>query len=218
MPNNINKFPSGESTIILQGPEGNLETLTSAPQNDTDKGIAIICHPDPMQDGTMHNKVVYMMAKTLGELGLKTIRFNYRGVGKSEGSYGHTKGEIEDLLSVMDWVNQTSPGQPLWLAGFSFGSYVVASAANQRPKEVAQLITVAPGVKRWNFFNLKQVECPWLVIQGDQDDVASPDATVDWAHKMEPKPNLVMIPSAGHFFHGRLLDLRHVLEMELRGE
>jgi uncharacterized protein len=211
----MNLFANKDQKVTIPGPQGDLEALTFSSKHDEPKAVAVICHPHPLQEGTMNNKVVYMLSRVFAELGVHTIRFNYRGVGESAGHYGHGKGETEDCLAVMDWAKTQLPNTAFWLAGFSFGGYVSANAANQRPDEVLQLINIAPAVTLFDFTRLTDIECPWLVVQGDQDDVVDHQASHDWAVRMVPKPDYISIPGAGHFFHGRLLDLRHVLELEL---
>ena len=113
------EFPRESETFLLSGAIGQLEVMTTW-TGDSAVGVAIICHPHPLKEGTMHNKVVTILAKAFEKLGFATVRFNYRGVGKSEGSYGDIQGEIEDLLSVKSWVNQVLPEVNCYLAGFSF--------------------------------------------------------------------------------------------------
>jgi len=132
------------NSFMLPGPAGQLEALVSTPQQNARETVAIICHPNPLFEGTMHNKVVTTIAKAFDLLGLTTVRFNYRGVGKSEGEYGETIGETEDCLAIVDWVQKTYPNYSLWLSGFSFGAYISASVANQMA--VAQLVSIAPAV------------------------------------------------------------------------
>lgn len=208
-------FKKTDQKIIIPGPEGDLEALTLGAKQNDPKAIGIICHPHPLQEGTMNNKVVYTLSRVLANLGLHTIRFNYRGVGQSAGSYGAGEGETQDCFAVMDWAKQQFPELNFYLSGFSFGCYVSANAANQRSREVLRLVNVAPAVTLFDFTQLTKIDCPWLVVQGDQDEVVDPQASHDWAQRMVPKPDYVTIPGAGHFFHGRLLDLRHVLELEL---
>ncbi|MAZ77153.1 MAG: alpha/beta hydrolase [Legionellaceae bacterium] len=208
-------FTNKDQKIIIPGPQGDLEALALGAKQETPKAMAIICHPHPLQEGTMNNKVVYVLARVFADMGLHTIRFNYRGVGESAGHYGHGEGETEDCLAVMDWAKQHYPGLDFYLSGFSFGSYVSANAAHQRPHDVLQLVNIAPAVTLFDFTRLTNIDCPWLVVQGDEDSVVDLKASREWAAHMRPKPNYIIIPGAGHFFHSRLLDLRHVLELEL---
>jgi uncharacterized protein len=197
-------FPDNEKTFLLPGPAGELEVLTT-PQVTLDR-VAIICHPHPMHGGTMSNKVVTTLARTFKELGLATVRFNFRGVGKSTGAYDEGKGELDDLLAVIAWVQAACPSAIIWLAGFSFGAVIAAKAATQ--VSVAQLVCVAPPVMRFDIKNLPPIQCPWVVVQGDQDEVIDAQAVFDWVASVKPAPVLIRMEGAGHFFHGQLLELR----------
>jgi alpha/beta superfamily hydrolase len=211
-------FPIIETNLILPGPAGDLEAIAvPADENNQKLIIAIICHPHPLYGGTMNNKVVTTLARTFKDLGLRTVRFNFRGVGKSSGSFGDGIGETEDLLAVIDWVKKTCPEYILWLAGFSFGGFIAARVAarysNENAKDtyVAQLVTVAPQVSRFKDTNLTRITVPWVLVQGEQDEVVSPEETFAWIETINPKPYLIRMPGAGHFFHGQLLVLRQRL-------
>jgi len=148
------------------------------------------------------------------ELGLRTVRFNYRGVGASEGKFDDGYGETDDLFAVVEWVRRTRPDDQLWLGGFSFGAYISLRAAANL--SLGQLISIAPPVDRYDFSNLPRPTCPWLVVQGDEDDVVSADAVQSWVDETEPPPDLIVMPQAGHFFHRRLMDLRGLLKNGVR--
>ncbi len=189
----------------LNGPAGVLEILAEG--FDTPfNGIAIVCHPHPLHGGTLLNKVVHYLARSCRELGLASLRFNYRGVGKSEGGYGEGVGESEDLLAIIDWLTEHYPGTPLWLAGFSFGSYVALRAAGLRP--VAQLITIAPAVNRLDFSDLPIPNCPWLLVHGEADEIVPFAEVVAWLETVTPSPETVYLEGVGHFFHGQLPQLQ----------
>lgn len=211
----MQSFPQTESTFILPGPAGDLEVLTAPAKPDVPSraAVAVICHPHPLFGGTMHNKVVTTLARAFSDLGLRTVRFNFRGVGKSAGQFANGVGETEDLLAVVNWVKTVCPGDELWLAGFSFGGYVATRAAVQLSP--AQLVCVAPQVSRFKEDALPAVQCPWLVVQGEKDEVVSPEEVFAWVDSLDPKPTLVRVPEAGHFFHGLLLELRGLLETAL---
>ena len=208
-------FPIIETTFQLPAKAGELEVLVT-PKNEssTRNAVAIICHPHPQHGGTMTNKVVTTLAKTFHNLDLSTVRFNFRGVGKSTGSFADGVGEIEDLLTVIEWVKQTCPQDEIWLAGFSFGAYVSVQVASKI--SVARLISVAIPVSWGGLVNLPPITCPWVVVQGDQDEVVSPEKVYLWIKTLKPKPMLIRFPKAGHFFHGQLLELREQLEKVLR--
>jgi len=210
-------FPSERSEIFLRGPAGAIECAADVPEPACERlGTIIICHPHPLHGGTMHNKVVTILERSMRELGLRTVRFNFRGVGQSEGSHDDGYGETDDLFSVAEWVRKTRPGDVLWLGGFSFGSYIALRAALNL--HVGQLITIAPPADRYPFDSLHHPECPWLVIQGDEDDVVSVDAVRAWVEQIDPPPDLIVMEKADHFFHRRLMDLRGLLKNGVRDQ
>ncbi len=173
----------------------------------------IICHPHPEQEGTMTNKVVTTLAKA-GELcGAVTLRFNFRGVGQSEGMFDNARGELDDLRAVIAWVQQQYPDLPIWLAGFSFGSYIAARVAND-DGIAKKLISIAPPVglsSYYDFVSLTKISCPWLVVQGDSDEVVSFANVQAWATYPPAPLEFIMMNDVGHFFHRRLIELRENL-------
>ena len=210
-----NRFPDEAAELRLAGPAGDIEAAVEAPApQDERAGTAVICHPLPVQGGTMHNKVVVMIERSLRELGLRTVRFNFRGVGNSAGEFDEGRGETLDLLAVAEWVQKVRPNDALWLAGFSFGSYVALLAARHLP--VKQMISVAPPVGRWDFSAAIAPPCPWLVVQGEDDDIVEPQKVYEWVDGMADKPTLVRMPETGHFFHRRLMDLRGAVKNGVR--
>jgi alpha/beta superfamily hydrolase len=207
-------FPTTETRFLLQGPAGNLEVLATPIEHPTVNRIAVICHPHPLHGGTMNNKVVSTIARTCKDLNMPTVRFNFRGVGQSEGSFADGIGEVEDLLAVIQWVKEVMPTAELWLAGFSFGGYIAARLATQIP--VQQLITIAPQASRFTSQPFPPITIPWVLVQGEQDEVVSPEEVFAWIETLNPKPTVIRMPGAGHFFHGQLLELRRLLEEALR--
>ena len=208
-------FPSESTTLLLDGPAGALEVAVDRSDAAPLPAVAIICHPLPIEGGTMHNKVVTMLARSLRELGLDTVRFNFRGTGNSEGSFDDGIGEADDLRAVATWVRAQRPEAALWLAGFSFGAYVsLRMAAELQP---SMLISIAPPVRRsWDFDSLVPPTCPWLVIQGEADEVVDPQAVFDWIDTMRDPPDLVRMPGTGHFFHRKLMDLPGAIKHGVR--
>jgi hypothetical protein len=203
--------PPAAVPISLDGPAGPLEALIEEPMPvaDARRNVAaygVICHPHPLQGGTMTNKVVHTLARALQEAGLPTIRFNYRGVGKSAGAYDEGRGETLDALAVADEGARRWPGHALWLAGFSFGGYVAVRASHERA--TARVIAVAPAVTRFAGAHAAGPRCPWLLIQGDADDVIAPDEVLAWGRAQSPLPEIVELRGGSHFFHGRLGELR----------
>lgn len=209
-------FPTGSATLTLPGPAGALELAVDLPEDDVAALplVAIVCHPLPTEGGTMHNKVVTMAARALRELGATTVRFNFRGTGDSEGSFSQGPGEIEDLRAVAAWVRAECPSRRLWLAGFSFGAFVSLSAAADI--EPGMLISIAPPAGRWDFESIRLPSCPWLVIQGEEDEIVDPQAVYDWLDRSGAQAELVRVPDTGHFFHRKLMDLRGAIKNGVR--
>lgn len=193
----------------IPGPAGQIEVAISAPTSIPPIALALICHPHPLHGGSMQNKVVTTLERTFKELGCLCVRFNFRGVGKSEGSYADGIGEGDDLLAVLSFVKAqlaaTGVELPLWLSGFSFGSYVAARMANSLG--AARLLSIAPPVQSWDFTQLTSPTMPWTIIQGDADEVVAAQAVYDFAASFAPAPQLIKM-AATHFFHGVLPELR----------
>ena len=209
------EFPSSKLEFFLRGPEGKLECFVDVPELAEERaGTFVICHPHPLHGGTMHNKVVTIMERAVRELGLRTIRFNFRGAGESEGEHDEGYGETDDLFAVTEWVRHTRPNDDLWLGGFSFGSYISQRAAQNL--KLGQLITIAPPVDRYEFSKLQHPDCPWLVVQGDEDEVVVLEDVACWIEDLDPKPEFLVMEQADHFFHRRLMDLRGLLKNGVR--
>ena len=199
------------ATQCIPGPAGQIEVLSQAPDGQVATATAIICHPNPLHGGTMHNKVVTTIHQAMHHLSLRTVRFNYRGVGRSEGVYGDTVGEQQDLATVIAWVQQQWPETIIWLAGFSFGTYI--SAAVQHQTQVAtQLISVAPAVDRYDYQSLTRIDCPWWVVATDADEVVPFSAVEPWLANPPSPIHSHIIHGASHFFHGQLIVLREHLK------
>ena len=207
--------PQTTGSLVLPGPAGRLELAIDLPEASIARhGLAVICHPNPPDGGTLHNKVVTMCARALNDLGVATVRFNFRGVGQSEGSFDNGRGEVLDLMAVAEWAHQANPDAHLWLAGFSFGSWVALLGARQLP--VKQMISIAPPVGLRDFSGVLPPPCPWLLIQGDEDEVVSAPGVFAWAEAQKPMPHIVRMPETGHFFHRRLIDLRGAIKNGVR--
>ena len=183
----------------VAGPAGAIECAVDAPAG-APRGLAVVCHPHPQHGGTMDNKVVQTLARAFVQLGYAALRFNFRGVGASQGAWAGGPGEIDDALAVAGALRV--PGQPLVLAGFSFGAYVVSHVAARLASAAAgaeRLVLVGPAASR---FDMAAVPPDTLVIHGEADDVVPLAAVLDWA-RPQSLPVMV-IPGAGHFFHGQL--------------
>jgi alpha/beta superfamily hydrolase len=206
---NPSVFPLNDAHFFITGDVGRLEIISSAAKERA-KGVAVICHPHPLYQGTMTNKVVHTLSRAFHEQDLHTVRFNFRGVGKSEGTFGHSEGEVADLLAVLKWVDTVLPQAKLWLAGFSFGAYIAVRGALNH--SCCQLYTVAPAVNHQPYDELPVITCPWIVIQGEQDEVISPELVYAWyARTQIPTMQLFKLPEASHFFHGNLIALRDLV-------
>jgi alpha/beta superfamily hydrolase len=212
----MSQAPRAEE-LAIEGPAGTLEALLEAPREnspDTKRArIAILCHPHPQHQGTMQNKVVHTLARAMHDLNIGSLRFNFRGVGGSTGVYGGGEGELDDVLAVADYAKARWPAAQLWLGGFSFGAVIAARAATT--VAARQLITIAPAV---NFLGKQlkaQPDMPWLIIQGDEDDIVPVDEVINWVDQLEPGPELVIMSGVGHFFHGSLVQLRQTLVANL---
>jgi uncharacterized protein len=198
----------------LAGPAGGLEALIETPVADDGgsapvSAFAVVCHPHPLYGGALDNKVVHTLARAFNQLGAPAVRFNFRGVGTSAGTYDEGRGETQDALAVIAYGRQRWPGAALWLGGFSFGGSVAVWAAGEaRP---ARLVAVAPGITKVGVTGAAPPACPWLIVQGDADDVVPPEVVLAWARTLKPAPEVAVLPGAGHFFHGRINDLRETV-------
>jgi len=177
--------------------------------------VVVICHPHPLHGGAMTNKVVHTLAKAFNDFGITAVRFNFRGVGASAGRYDKGNGETDDALAAMDWAAQRWPDARLWLGGFSFGGAVAIRAASVR--DIEGLVTVAPAVRGIKVPTDKLPRAPWLLVQGDQDELVDAQDVQAWAAGLDAPPQIAVLSGAGHFFHGRLTDLRTVVLDWLNG-
>ena len=206
---------TADTAVEIEGPAGRLEGILEAPQTDAvPDAVAVVCHPHPQHQGTMRNKVVHTVARACNRMGLPALRFNYRGVGASEGAYDEGDGETLDVIAAARWMRDRYPDAELWLAGFSFGAWVSIRAAAEL--EPARLISVAPPVSRFDMQRMEQPRCPWLIVQGEADELVDAGEVLAWVNGLEPGPELVMLPEVDHFFHGKLVDLRETLIENLR--
>ena len=198
----------------LTGPAGRIEALLQERAGVPPKFVAVVCHPHPLYGGTLHNKVTHRIAATLFARGAAVLRFNFRGVGKSEGVHDRGRGERDDALVVLDWLRRRHPAARAWVAGFSFGSWVAARAAAAE-QAVKQLILVAPGVHTQTFEEMRTCAVPKLVVQGTADTVCKPENLArvfpTWA---DPK-RLELVEGASHFFDRKLAELGEAIERGL---
>jgi alpha/beta superfamily hydrolase len=186
----------------LQGPAGELQCAIDEPAASgltTPRGLALVCHPHPLHGGTLDNKVVQTLARAFVQLGWRAVRFNFRGVGASQGAWDEGRGEVDDALAVVQALRE--PAQPLVVAGFSFGAYVASQVAArlQGPEAAQRVVLVGPAVQN---FPVAPVPQDSLVIHGESDEVVSLSSVLDWA-RTHTLP-VTVVPGTGHFFHGQL--------------
>ncbi len=197
--------------LFIDGPAGRLEAVLEVAAGQIPIGSVVVCHPHPQQGGTLHNKVAHTLARSFMRLGFAALRFNFRGTEQSEGEFDDGNGELDDALAAIDWMRNRNSGKPVWVAGFSFGAAIAVKAATATA--IDGLISVAPAISRINAGRVDaelglQPDCPWLIVQGDEDELVDVEKTIEWVNSLEPGPELLIISGGEHFFHGRLVDLR----------
>ena len=201
-----------ETPVVIDGPVGQLEALYLG--SDEPRGIALICHPNPVQGGTMLNKVVSTLQRTARDAGLITLRFNYRGVGASAGTHDMGTGEVDDAQAAAAWLRAKHPDLPLTLLGFSFGGFVAASLGGRleaQGEQLKNLFMVAPAVMRLGDQDPVPEHGALTVIQPETDEVIDPQAVYDWSEKLQRPHELLKVAECGHFFHGKLTDLKDLV-------
>lgn len=206
--------PPGESLAVsVAGPVGRIETVVAAPKSTAaPRGLCVVCHPHPLYGGTMTNKVVWALASSALKAGLVTARFNFRGVGRSAGLHDDARGEVDDTLAVVAALRALRPDAPLVLAGFSFGAYVSLKAAVRlRP---AALVSIAVPFGRYvdGAAPPPRPQCPWLAVHSFDDDTVAYAETRAVLDAYTPPPEFVRFDGAGHFFHGRLVELQAAVQ------
>ena len=199
------KPPSTEK-LMIDGPVGRLEALLDVAADPGPTAVVVVCHPHPQHGGTMHNKVAHTLARAFVGMRFAALLFNLRGTEGSEGSYDEGIGELADAVAAITWMRTRYPGLPLWVAGFSFGAAIAVRAAVA--EQVDGLVSVAPAIYRFAAGLEGQPQCPWLVVQGDEDELVAVDETIEWVNGLEPGPELLVMPGVEHFFHGKLVALR----------
>lgn len=183
---------------LVAGPAGQIEVALDLPAGGAvPLGLALICHPNPTQGGTMDNKVVQTLARAFLQLGWRAVRFNFRGIGQSQGGWDEGRGEVDDALAVLEAMR--APGEALILSGFSFGGYVASRAAQSLREPAQRLVLVGPATSR---FDTAAVPADTVVIHGEVDDVVPLASVLDWARPQNLP--VTVVPGVGHFFHGQL--------------
>ena len=201
-----------ETPVFIDGPVGQLEALYL--DLDEAKGIALICHPNPVQGGTMLNKVISTLQRTARDDGLITLRFNYRGVGASAGGSDMGEGEVDDSQAAAKWLRDKHPDLPMTLFGFSFGGFVAATLGGRLEAEgetLKHLFMVAPAVMRIASVDALPQKGALTIIQPDTDEVVEPQLVYDWSDKLPRPHELLKVAECGHFFHGKLTDLKDLI-------
>jgi alpha/beta superfamily hydrolase len=203
-------------TLTVAGPAGPLETRLEFPAGESTapRVFGVACHPHPLFDGTMDNKVTHVLARSMMECGAPAFRFNFRGVGASGGTFDNGRGETDDLAAVVAEGRRRFPGAALWLGGFSFGAFVALRGANGLAPE--KLVAGAPPGARFELGSVARPDCDWMLAQGDADDVVPPEGVLAWAAEQRRKPRLHVLAGAGHFFHGKLHELKPLIVEFLR--
>lgn len=200
--------------LALAGPAGSLEVALDRPPGQS-RGTAIVAHPHPLHGGTLTNKVVQTLSRAAVLDGWTAVRFNFRGVGGSEGVYDEGRGELDDLLAV---VAALAPEGPLCLAGFSFGAYVTSHAVQRlhaQQRDIQRLVLIGTAASRFDVAPVPaELHARTLVVHGEQDDTVPLSAVMDWA-RPQVLPVMV-VPGGGHFFHGQLPMLRELVLRHLR--
>ena len=185
----------------IAGPAGPLEARFDLPEG-APRAVTVCGHPHPLHGGTMHTKALHQTAKALTRVGVAALRFNFRGVGLSAGSFDAGPGEKDDFRAAMAFVEGRFPGLPLWAAGMSFGSWIAASVAASDSR-VSLLLLVAPPVDRHDFSGLLSWTRPKFIVHGEQDElVSAKDIRKFYSALPEPK-DLAMIEDANHLFEGK---------------
>jgi uncharacterized protein len=201
-------------TLSFPGPAGSIEALLDEPGPDRPapvRAAVVFAHPLPTQGGTMHTKAVFQGAKGLVRIGCAVLRFNFRGVGRSEGAFDDGRGEMDDFRTALDVTAARYPGVPLWAAGFSFGSWIALETGAADPR-VSVLIGVAPPVTRYEFARTLETTKPKFFVQGERDEICPlKELRAFYAKASEPK-EIVVIDGANHLFEGRTREVGEALE------
>jgi alpha/beta superfamily hydrolase len=200
--------------LEIEGPAGTLEALLDKPKaGHAPRAAAVFAHPLPIEGGTMHTKAVYQGAKGLARIGVAVLRFNFRGVGRSAGSWDEGRGEAKDFTAALDYMAAHYPGLPLWAAGFSFGSWI-ALEQGAIDDRVRVLIGIAPPVegRGYEFPNTLASEKPKFLIQGEEDEVCPVGALRKFYAQLKEPKELVVIPDADHLFEGKTREVGEAIE------
>jgi len=197
----------------IAGPAGRLEALLEEPATGAAgiRAAVVMAHPHPQYGGTMHTKVVYQTAKALGRIGCAVLRFNFRGVGASDGSWDEGAGEAADFKAALDFMRERHPLARLWSAGFSFGAWIALTAGAADPR-VSTLLGIAPPLSQYDFETVRTSTKPKFFIQGEFDELCPlKEMQLFYARAEEPK-DLIVIDSADHLFDGKTMEVGEAVE------
>jgi alpha/beta superfamily hydrolase len=197
--------------VNIPTPTGYLEGILKPEEEGiTPHYAALVCHPHPLGGGTMHNKVVFKVAQTLQTLGMPALRFNFRGVGHSTGSYDEGRGEMDDVRYALEFLSRRYPSLPVLLAGFSFGSYVGLRVAAIDDR-VQAMIGLGVPARMFDGDYLQDSHKPKLIIQGTNDELAPYDLAVQWFEHLPAPKSMIAVEGADHFFQGRLEEVQAII-------
>jgi uncharacterized protein len=194
-------------TLYVQGPAGRLEARLWEPSDASPRAACVVCHPHPLGGGTMNTTAAYRTARGLSDAGLAVLRFNFRGVGLSEGAHDGHGAEEEDLVASLDWMEERFPGAEPWAAGFSFGARTVASRARSEPR-LRRIVLVALPVEAFDCSFLTEVRVPGLILQAGNDEFGNLDRLKRRFPALYPGLELDEIPGTNHFFEGASRELQ----------
>ena len=200
--------------VIINGPEGRIEARYHHARGGT-APMAVVLHPHPLHGGTMNNKVVYTLYQTFVRRGFSTLRFNFRGVGRSQGSFDRGEGELADAAAALDWLQGYNPNAAsCWVAGYSFGAWIGMQLLMRRP-EVEGFISIAPPANLYDFSFLAPCPSSGLIVHGERDAVVPPKDVNTLVEKLKTQKGIVIdqqvIPGANHFFDGKLEPLMETI-------
>jgi len=201
--------------VVITGPAGRLEArYTAAPEENAP--IALLLHPHPQHGGTMNNKVVYTLFHAFLHCGFSALRFNFRGVGRSQGQFDRGEGELADAAAALDWLQAAHPNaRSCWVGGFSFGAWIGMQLLMRRP-EIGAFVSVAPPAGMFDFGFLAPCPASGLIVQGDQDQVVPPEATQKLVAKLKQQRDITIehrvVQGADHFFYNHLTELGAIVE------
>ena len=207
--------------VIFTGTAGKLEGRYTHGKSDKSP-TALILHPHPQRGGSMNNRVVYTTYQTFAKNGFSVLRFNFRGVGKSQGQYDKGEGELNDAISALEWLQNYNPhADSFWIAGFSFGAWIALQLLMRRP-ELTNFVTIAPPVNMYDFSFLSPCPVTGLIIHGDKDDVVPESASAKLAQKLSAQKGIDItyktIKGANHFFKDKDLMIEEIITNHIKAK